>query len=80
MQRRQVGKIIISKVSKINIQVYGTDILNYMKMIKSISTTLTILIIAYLVCLLPVIAFTWGYWPAKTENSSYETKAIFASM
>ena len=63
-----------------NTQVYGADVLNYMKMVKSISTTLAILIIAYLVCLLPVVAFSWGYWPAQTENSSYKSKAILASM
>ena len=34
---------------------------------------------SYLVCLLSVKA-TWVYWPAKTENSSYKTKAVFASM
>ena len=62
------------------LKVYGTDILTYMNKLKSISTTISILIIAYLVCLLPAVAFSFGDWPSKSEDSSYRTKAIFASM
>ena len=62
-------------------KVYGTDNnISYMNKVKSISTTIGILIIAYLVCLLPAVAFSFGDWPTKSENSSYKTNAIFASM
>merc|ERR1711972_706141 len=60
-------------------RIHSSNISSYMSMLKSISVTLSTLILVYLCCLLPVVA-GWGYWPSRAELSSYRTKAIFASI
>jgi len=72
--------IIIINMFRETTQIYGTEVTNHMSKLKSISRSISILIVAYLGCILPVVAFSWGYWPSRAEYSSYKTKAIFASI
>ena len=63
------------------IQVNGSEALDLMNLINSISKTLFLLIAAYLIFLLPIVAVGWGLWtPWPTTHISDEVKAWLASL
>ena len=74
-KRKEVSLQLYILYTKSNFQVYEGDISNYMQMYKSISRTLSILILVYILCLTPLLVyflFEQEYkWPPKYKFFLY---------
>ena len=77
-KRKEVSLQIYILYTKSNVQIYEGDNSNYMQIFKSISRTLSILILVYILCLTPMVCFQFGSdtpsftpWPPQSKFSLY---------
>eukprot|EP00092_Neocalanus_flemingeri_P067783 GFUD01082776.1.p1 GENE.GFUD01082776.1~~GFUD01082776.1.p1 ORF type:complete len:360 (-),score=57.67 GFUD01082776.1:168-1190(-) len=70
--------VIVIKLCLRRNEVFGGETSDFLLMLKSISVTLSILIAAYVVFLIPPVVAGWG--GCFFRSQSYKTKAIIASI